>query len=516
MTTDWPDPPKPTPEYLLIGALALAGFLIICIFLGFAAKKRSSSFELFLVGGRDIGPIITGLALCATWMSGWACLGLMGITYWFGWPGMWLAGVWTLLGLAPAALITGPKMRAYSAKFGAATVPDVIGIRFDSKLTQAMAAASMIILLMVYSVGQYTAGATAWYAITGYRWEICMLLSASVAFIYLAFGGYTGTQWTLALQGILLTIGCFALGIASLAFIGGPEALNAKLAAQAPELVGLVNPKLSGVPAAQFAADWIGVLATAIMFFTMAIGFPHNVARFLGIRKFTKRDFAIMMAVIAIGGSVPWANLIVGLAARAYFGPKLAGIPGMPTGLGRDAAAPLLAMVIGGVPLSTIYLVAVFAASLSTLAAMVMVMSGNVTRDILGLYMPNLSKKTLLAITRILIPIFALIPLYWAIVRPPPLLAYLMSGAAVGLGSIFFFVVAVSFYWRGATKYGAMACILYGMAMCALGGYYVYTINAWGWGYWQLATFIGCGALYFLVSLVTPKPPKERLDELFG
>ena len=100
--------------------------------------------------------------------------------------------------------------------------------------------------------------------------------------------------------------------------------------------------------------------------------------------------------------------------------------------------------------------------------------------------------------------------------RPPPLLAYLTSGAAVGLGSIFFFVVAVSFYWRGATKYGAMACILYGMAMCALGGYYVYTLNVWGWGYWQLATFIGCGALYFLISLATPKPPRERLDQLFG
>ncbi|RLE49308.1 MAG: hypothetical protein DRJ31_05340 [Candidatus Methanomethylicota archaeon] len=509
--SEYPPIPKPTPEYLIAASAGLALFLMASAAIGMATRKRRETFESFLVGHRDIGPVVTGLALCATWMSGWALLGLMGITYMFGWPGMWLAGVWTLVGLAPAALLTGLKMRMYSSKFGAATVPEVVRIRFDSKLAQSMAGLIMVTLLIVYAVGQFKAGATVWYAVTGYPWEICILLSAIVVLVYLAIGGYTGTQWALAFQGFLLALGSYALGFVALAFIGGPAELNAKLAAQSPALTSLINPALSKIPKAQFAADFIGVSATALLFFTMAIGFPHNVARFLGMRRITRREFAIMMLVITIAAACPWANLITGLAARAYWGPTLLKIPFVKA----DGAAPFMAMVAGGVPLATLYMVAVFSAALSTLAATVMIMAGNITRDLIQTYRPQTSPTTLLLLTRILIAIFVLIPLYWALVKPPALLAYLMAGAAVGLGSIFFFVIAVSMYWKRATKWGAISCMAYGMIMVVLGGYYVYTINQWGWGNWVWATFTGCAILYFAVSLLTKPLPEEKLSKLF-
>lgn len=48
-------------------------------FIGFASRKKSSSFESFLSGHQDIEPIITGPALGASWLSGWATLGMMGV-----------------------------------------------------------------------------------------------------------------------------------------------------------------------------------------------------------------------------------------------------------------------------------------------------------------------------------------------------------------------------------------------------------------------------------------------------
>jgi Na+/proline symporter len=162
------------------------------------------------------------------------------------------------------------------------------------------------------------------------------------------------------------------------------------------------------------------------------------------------------------------------------------------------------------------YVAAVFAASLSTLAGMVLVMAGSLTRDVILLLKPSLSDRRALLLARGLVAVFALIPLTWVVVKPPDLLAYLMSGAAVGMGCIFFFVLAMTLYWRGAHKYGALACMAYGFAMTALGGYYVYTVNEWGWGNWWWATFVGCAATYFGFSLLGRRVEEKRSRELHG
>ena len=57
-----------------------------------------------------------------------------------------------------------------------------------------------------------------------------------------------------------------------------------------------------------------------------------------------------------------------------------------------------------------------------------------------------------------LIALFLFLPFYWTLVNPPPLLSIFMGLAAMGLGAIFFFVTAVSYYWKGATKWGALCC----------------------------------------------------------
>ncbi|MEM0320673.1 MAG: hypothetical protein QXS67_04600, partial [Candidatus Nezhaarchaeales archaeon] len=90
--------PSPSPADIISSAIWLSVLLTLCTIAGFMTRKVSKSF-ISWISGSSFGPVITGLALSATWMSGWACLGLMGITYTFGWSGMWLAGVWTLAGI---------------------------------------------------------------------------------------------------------------------------------------------------------------------------------------------------------------------------------------------------------------------------------------------------------------------------------------------------------------------------------------------------------------------------------
>jgi Na+/proline symporter len=100
--------PQPSTIDLIVSTAFLVILLGLSVAVGFMSKKKSETFNSWLAGSRNFGPIVTGLALTATWLSGWACLGLMGIVYTFGWSGMWLAGVWTLVGIIPTVAIFGP------------------------------------------------------------------------------------------------------------------------------------------------------------------------------------------------------------------------------------------------------------------------------------------------------------------------------------------------------------------------------------------------------------------------
>lgn len=486
--------------------------LLVCILLGFFSRKKAKSFEAFLSGHNDIGPVITGLALGATWLSGWATLGMMGVTYAVGWSGMWFAGMWTIIGIMPCLFFTGEKMQMYSQKFGARTVPDALGIRFDSKVVQSLAALVMIFFMILYAVGQFKAGATIWYAVTGLPAIWCLLLAGVVVFIYMVVGGYTGTQWSLAIQGALLGIACFVLGIIALRFVGGPAALNIKLAAENPNLLNLVRRDLPTVGNTQLFSSPAGIVATFFIFLTMATGFPHNVARFLGMRKLGKKDFVLItLMVFLVAGPPIFLNAITGLCSRAVFGPQLLAIQPWR----GDLAAPFLAMVAGGRPITILYVTGVFAAALSTLSAMVMVMAGNVTRDIIHIWRPHMSHTTLLKMTKVFIGVFLLIPFYWTFKKPPALLAVFMGYAAIGLGGIFIFCTAVSFFWKRATATGAILCILYGVISTLVGSIFV-TRGKIGMGTLEFIVLIGCGLVYFVGSLLSKPISQEKLKKLFG
>ncbi|MCM8807852.1 MAG: hypothetical protein ABIM58_05115 [candidate division WOR-3 bacterium] len=503
--------PKPDISYAIWSAIGISLMLFICIFIGFASRKKATTFESFLSGHQDIGPIITGLALSATWLSGWATLGMMGVTYAVGWSGMWFAGMWTIIGIMPCLFFTGEKMQKYAEKFGVRTVPDALGVRFDSKVVQSLSALVMIFFMILYSVGQFKAGATLWYAITGLPPLWCLLFAGIIVFIYMIVGGYTGTQYSLAFQGIILGIACFTLGIGAILFIGGPSALNIFLSNEDPKLLDLIRRDLPSVGNTQLFSSPVGVVATFFIFLTMATGFPHNVARFLGMRKLNKRDFALItLMVYLVAGPPIFLNAITGLVSRATFGPQLLKIEPWK----GDLAAPFLAMVIGGKPITTLYAVGVFAAALSTLSGMVMIMAGNITRDIIQIWNPKISQKVLLILTKIFIGIFILIPFYWTFKKPPPLLAIFMGYAAIGLGGIFVFCTAISFYWKRATKVGAILCMVYGVLSTLIGSIFV-SKQKIGMGTLEFIVLFGCGFFYFVGSLLSKPLPEEKLKKLF-
>uniref|UniRef100_A0A7C3F2A4 Sodium:solute symporter family protein n=1 Tax=Candidatus Methanomethylicus mesodigestus TaxID=1867258 RepID=A0A7C3F2A4_9CREN len=509
--------PVATTESTLFVTLAVAAMLAVSAGIGIYFFRKARSFDDWMVGHRDMGPLVTGFALTATWLSGWAIFGNAGLSYTYGWSGSWLVGTMNLMGLSLCVVI-GLRMRKY-ASIGARTVPEVARIRFDSRLVQALAGLTMSILLIVYSIGQYKAMASVWKLTTGTDWAISLLVTAILCAVYIIVGGYAGTQVSLALQGAIFMVIGWIFGIASIFWAGGPSAIADAISASTyVKPGGVVTPVALGNYTASLAPsfpgyDWIGVIGSLFMFLLMATGFPHNIARFLGARKASKREIGVLMAIVALNCVTPLMIGAMGFSARAVWGGELM-LSGPVYG---DAAASLVSMAIGGPVGAAVFSMAVFAAAVSSLAGMVMIMATNITRDIVHNAVPKISPSSLLRLSRVLVLPFVLIPLWWTYTSPPPVLSEFMSGSAVAQGGIFFFVVAVSMYWKRATKWGAVSTILYGMGMALLhpSVYGKYLPPFTHWGVWALALMGGCAAVYVVVSLLTKPVPEEKLSRLF-
>jgi sodium/proline symporter len=507
--------PTPTTTMIVSGVIALALMLLFCVMLGALGKRKWQSFEEYLVGRRDIGPLVTGAALSASYISGWAFCGSTGIVYTLGFSGMWFAGIWSLVGIIPCIWLAAVKTREFSVKLGAATVPETIGRRFESKMLQTVVAVSMIYFLFVYSVGQLKAGASVWYALTGLSPLWCLLLSIFVAWLYMAMGGYVGNQYAMALQGLIFAVVGSLIGIVAIVQSGGFYEISSKLFAQDPKLLQLIRPDLPKLGSTQLMSSLVGILATPVIFFTMATGFPHNVSRFLGMRKMSKKDYFWMVAIVWLFTGIPImldcsSN---GLVSRMLYGPQLLKIEPWR----GDLAAPMLSHALGGSPMLALYTAGLFSAALSTLAGMVFIMSANITRDVIKLWAPKTSDKSMLMLGYFLIALFLFLPFYWTLKRPPDLLSIFMGMAAMGLGAVYFFVTAISYYWKRATKWGAVCTVIYGTVMSIVGGYYVLFKKppALGMGTMEWILVIGCGIIYFGVSAVTQPPSEKTINLLF-
>ena len=59
--------------------------------------------------------------------------------------------IWSLIGIIPCIWLGALKTRDFSKKLGAATLPETIGRRFESKGLQTVVAVSMLFFLFLYS-----------------------------------------------------------------------------------------------------------------------------------------------------------------------------------------------------------------------------------------------------------------------------------------------------------------------------------------------------------------------------
>ena len=125
--------------------IAIIGYLCGMIYIGYRVSDRNKTVGDFYLGGRQLGPLVTAMSAEASDMSSWLLMGLPGVAY--------LSGIaeagWTAIGLAVGTylnwLIVAKRLRRYSEKLNAITIPEFFSKRYGDKRHLLSLVAALII-----------------------------------------------------------------------------------------------------------------------------------------------------------------------------------------------------------------------------------------------------------------------------------------------------------------------------------------------------------------------------------
>lgn len=492
--------------------ISIVVYLFAMVMIGVVYSKKTKNVGDFYLGGRKLGPLVTAMSAEASDMSSYLLMGLPGLALASG-----LAEVgWTVIGLAVGTylnwLIVAKKLRKYSARINAITIPDYFSKRYNDKnrLIMAVAAFMIIVFFVPYTASGFAACGKLFGTLLGIDYHIAMIVSAIVIVGYTSLGGFNAASMTDFIQSIIMTVALIIVLVFGINQAGGMEQviMNAK------NLPGYLD-FFEGYNAATNSAGSYGAikvistLAWGLGYF----GMPHILLRFMAIENPDKVKVSRRVAEIWVVISMAVAVLI-GVVGMAMI--KEGALPEFKDSETIIVQIANLLSKIGVVPalLAGVILAGILASTMSTADSQLLAASSAASENIIGgLFRIKLSETAQMIVARVTLIAISVIGVVIAWDSNSSVFG-IVSFAWAGFGAVFGPVMLLSLFWKRSNRYGALAGMIVGGVMvfvwkndiAKLGG--VFDI------YELLPAFI-CGLLVnVIVSLLTPKPEKE-ITEVF-
>ena len=491
--------------------LYLTAMLLIGVYYG--KKGSGSSSDDFYLGGRKMGPIVTAMSAEASDMSSYLLMGLPGLAYLCGLPEV----TWTCIGLAVGTylnwLIVARRLRRYSARIGAITVPDFFSRRFgDKKNTLSCIAAVVILVFFVpYTASGFKAIGTLFSSLFGVEYHTAMIVGAIVVIGYTVMGGFMAVSFTDLIQSIFMTVALIAVVIFGIHQAGGLDAVisNAKA------LPGYLNLTQGYDAAAGTAASFGGLSIVSTLAWGLGyFGMPHILLRFMAIEEEKKLNDSRRIATIWVVISM---SIAVFIGVIGYSVSAAGKIPFLTTSADAETIIIKLSDLMSrhGVFLAImagIILSGILAATMSTADSQLLAAASSVSQDLMqGFFGMKLSEKAAMYVARFTVVAIAVIGMFLAW-DPNSSVFRVVSFAWAGFGAAFGPVVLFALFWKRANKWGALAGMAAGGIMVFVWKYLIAPMGG-AWSIYELlpAFLVNCVVLV-VVSLATPAPEKEITD----
>ncbi|NLV81592.1 MAG: sodium/proline symporter [Synergistaceae bacterium] len=423
----------------------IIAFFALTLGIGFYAqygKNKIKDEEDMNLGGRKLGWFTTGASAAASGCSAFAFVGMAGLAYNAGISMIWyslLATTWSWL----IFFVLGKRLRNFSTTTNSVTVIDYISERFEDKsgILRTISATIVVIFMVGYIASNYSAMGKTFVGFLKWDLKWSIIIGAVIVTIYTCMAGFRALVWIDTLLALVMLLGSGGFLAFVIAKSGSLSNLLEQVAAIDPMLVDITGGR-TGLVFATFLIGWVGSGL-------MGIGNPHIVVRPMGISDTNQLKAAGIWSFI-INVWVMYMGVFSGLAARIWF-PNLADV---------DLAYSVIVGEIMGPLLGGIIIAGILSATMSTVAAQLLVAATEISRNVLK-KSQTATEKQRINFTRICVVIVTIIGCWFAF-NSSQIVFWMILFAWGGLGSAFGPVILLSLYWKRMTWAGALAGVLVG------------------------------------------------------
>lgn len=293
--------------------VTLIAYGVLLLGIGLWASARAKSSEKFLLGDRQIGPLVAGIAYAASSSSAWVLLGFSGFVYATGVSALWMVpGI--LAGYLVVWLWAGRMLQDEARANNHLTLTDLLAHGATPKaarLIRILASLMIAFCFSYYVAAQLRGAGQAFDGLFATGIPLGVLIGTAIVLAYTFLGGFMAVSLTDTIQGLLMA--GVAILLPALAFVsaGGWDGIAAGAEA-APASFSAPFGSNAGWIALGFV---VGMSATGFG----ALGQPHLIAWIMAARD---RRARIVGGGIATGWAiVVYAGMaVLGLSARAIFG----------------------------------------------------------------------------------------------------------------------------------------------------------------------------------------------------
>ena len=483
----------------------ITGICLLSVLISYAAFRRgaSRSADDYFVAGSGLGYFVLIFSLLASFLSAFAMFGISGMGYRWGFGALFVLTVnlvplgflWYFLHRKTFLLGRARGWMSMGAPFGErygngmrAIIPIVVLVASIPYLVAQVQGIAIMIEAMSDSVIPYEAG---------------LFFAPTFVALYLILGGMKGAAWVNTVQGIFFTVMVFVLFFAVMARNGGFGPTMDIVYEKHPELfqLGAGDGKIWSYPM---------IFGFAAAMCLGCVCFPQPYMHAYASRS--AKGFKVMiLAFGAICVVVISMTTMIGIAGRTL----VTGLEGVEAdkiyGLAAAQTLPdwAAALAVAGA----------FAAAMTTIIGVVFGNASNIANDLYKLLRPQATAKELVRLARVCIAGIMVVCILMAWIPNIPVAE--LAVIAFGIMAVTVFPLWGAYFWKRATRFGAIAGTLVGVGMNLmflvwglLGGTGAkkmllapqeFLLNLNGF----LVSFIVAGAVFLAVSLATRLGPTE-------
>lgn len=376
-------------------------------------------------------------------------------------------------------------------------------------MLKCVSAIIIIIFFVPYTASGFAACGKLFNSLFGVDYLTAMIISAIVIVAYTTLGGFLAASTSDFIQSIIMSIALVIVLSYGIISVGGFDGVVAHVG----DLKGFLSITSTHDGATNTATPYsVLSIASTLAWGLGYFGMPHILLRFMAIEDTKKlklsRRVASVWVVISMSVAVSIGIIGYAMSAEGVI-PNLKDSETIIVQIAHVLSTHgIIFAIIAGVILAGI-----LASTMSTSDSQLLAASSSVSENLLeGVLSLNLSAGVKIVVARGSVIIISIIAMFLAS-NPNSSVFQIVSFAWAGFGATFGPVMLFALFWKRSNKYGAISGMVAGGIMIFVWKFLVRPMGGVLGIYELLPAFIVASIFIVIVSLLTPAPEKEIVDE---